>query len=413
MRPSSSGSDVFAGVLARGGVAEQVCGRAWLQALLDFEAALARAQARAGEITTEQANEIADAVRRRPLRRRRDRRGRGRDRQPGGRRGASGSRRRPTRRCTRARRARTPIDTAAMLVDQARARAAAATTCAPPPTPPPSSPKRTATRRSSAARCSSRRSPTTFGLKAAGLDARPRRGRRRPRTACRSPCSSAGPVGTLAGPGRSRSSRLARDLGLDAPVDPLAHAPRPRSASSPARSASPRARVGKAALDVILLSQTEVAEVREAAGGGSTEHAPQAQPGRRDLRARLRQAGARPRRHAARRDGAGARARRRRVAQRMAAAVRAADATGSAASWLRTSLETLEIDADRMRANVADDPTPAPPRCSSTAHWSTDDPPPRRHRARGRARARALELARRDARDVGRRRPSRWPSASG
>ena len=46
MRPSSSASDVFAGVLARGGVAEQVSGRAWLQALLDFEAALARAQAR-------------------------------------------------------------------------------------------------------------------------------------------------------------------------------------------------------------------------------------------------------------------------------------------------------------------------------------------------------------------------------
>jgi mono/diheme cytochrome c family protein len=36
---------VFSGVLARGGVAEQVSGRAWLQALLDFEAALARAQA--------------------------------------------------------------------------------------------------------------------------------------------------------------------------------------------------------------------------------------------------------------------------------------------------------------------------------------------------------------------------------
>ena len=40
------------------GVAEQVSGRAWLQALLDFEAALARAQARAGEITHEQADAI-------------------------------------------------------------------------------------------------------------------------------------------------------------------------------------------------------------------------------------------------------------------------------------------------------------------------------------------------------------------
>ena len=43
-------SDVFAGVLARGGVAERVSGRAWLQALLDFEVALAHAQASAGVI---------------------------------------------------------------------------------------------------------------------------------------------------------------------------------------------------------------------------------------------------------------------------------------------------------------------------------------------------------------------------
>ena len=56
MRPSSS---VFDGVLARGGVAEQVSGRAWLQALLDFEAALARAQARAGIISDEDAEAIA------------------------------------------------------------------------------------------------------------------------------------------------------------------------------------------------------------------------------------------------------------------------------------------------------------------------------------------------------------------
>src|SRR6478752_9247673 len=60
VKPSSSNSeDVFAGVLARGGVAEQVSGRAWLQALLDFEAALARAQAQAGELTAEQADAIA------------------------------------------------------------------------------------------------------------------------------------------------------------------------------------------------------------------------------------------------------------------------------------------------------------------------------------------------------------------
>ncbi len=59
VRPSSSRSDdVFSGVLSRGGVAAHVNGRAWLQALLEFEAALARAQAHAGVITVEQSNEI-------------------------------------------------------------------------------------------------------------------------------------------------------------------------------------------------------------------------------------------------------------------------------------------------------------------------------------------------------------------
>ena len=61
MKPSSSSSDVFAGVLARGGVAEQVSGRAWLQALLDFEAALARAQARAGSSPPRTRDAIAAA----------------------------------------------------------------------------------------------------------------------------------------------------------------------------------------------------------------------------------------------------------------------------------------------------------------------------------------------------------------
>src|SRR3954468_12427699 len=59
VRPSSSRSDdVFSGVLAKGSVAAHVGGRAWLQALLEFEAALARAQAHVGVITGEQANEI-------------------------------------------------------------------------------------------------------------------------------------------------------------------------------------------------------------------------------------------------------------------------------------------------------------------------------------------------------------------
>jgi 3-carboxy-cis,cis-muconate cycloisomerase len=48
-------------VYARGRVVEQVSGRAWLQALLDFEAGLARAQASAGMISEELATAIAAA----------------------------------------------------------------------------------------------------------------------------------------------------------------------------------------------------------------------------------------------------------------------------------------------------------------------------------------------------------------
>ena len=156
VKPSSSSSeDVFAGVLARGGVAEQVSGRAWLQALLDFEAALARAQAQAGEHHGRAGRRDRRAVRRRPLRRGRDRRGSGRDRQPRGcrRQGAEGRRR--TRRCTRTRRARTPWTPRRCSSPSARS-SRSCTICAARPTPRRSSPRRTATRRSSAARCSSR-----------------------------------------------------------------------------------------------------------------------------------------------------------------------------------------------------------------------------------------------------------------
>src|SRR6266700_5559146 len=52
---------LFDGVLARGPVREAVGDRAWLQAMLDFEAALARALARAGLITGDEARTIGAA----------------------------------------------------------------------------------------------------------------------------------------------------------------------------------------------------------------------------------------------------------------------------------------------------------------------------------------------------------------
>jgi 3-carboxy-cis,cis-muconate cycloisomerase len=63
VRPPSSTSEggLFDGVLARGRVAGEVSDRAWLQAMLDVEAALARAQARAGLLPPEHADAIARA----------------------------------------------------------------------------------------------------------------------------------------------------------------------------------------------------------------------------------------------------------------------------------------------------------------------------------------------------------------
>ncbi|MET0460933.1 MAG: lyase family protein [Ilumatobacteraceae bacterium] len=63
MSPSSSRSDAFGFLVARGPVAAATTGRAWLQAMLDAEAALAGAQADTGEIPRPTADAIAAACR--------------------------------------------------------------------------------------------------------------------------------------------------------------------------------------------------------------------------------------------------------------------------------------------------------------------------------------------------------------
>src|SRR3954453_21670470 len=54
---------LFGAVLARGGVAEATGDRAWVQAMLDAEAALARARAAAGQIPAALAEAIAASCR--------------------------------------------------------------------------------------------------------------------------------------------------------------------------------------------------------------------------------------------------------------------------------------------------------------------------------------------------------------
>ena len=61
MSPSSSSSDPFRFLIATGPVAELTSARAWVQAVLDVEAALAGAQADAGDIPLSAAGNIARA----------------------------------------------------------------------------------------------------------------------------------------------------------------------------------------------------------------------------------------------------------------------------------------------------------------------------------------------------------------
>jgi len=194
--------------------------------------------------------------------------------------------------------------------------------------------------------------PTTFGLKAAGwmlgLDTAGAR------LAGFWPVAQlGGPAGTLAGIGHEVLERYAAELGLEAPVLPW-HTERTRIAELAAALGTASGAVAKAAGDVVLLAQTEVGEVAEAAPGGSSsmphKHNPVAAI---SARACARQAPG---------SVATLLAAMEQEHERAAGAWHAEWAplrallvsTGSAAAWLRRSLEGLEVDAERMRANLHD-----------------------------------------------------------
>ena len=357
MRPSSSSSDdLFAGVLSRGGVAEQVSGTAWLLALLEFEAALARAQAHAGAITVEQANEIATVCRLEHFDVGQIAAGAAEIGNPAGpvvarlktltdapvHKGAT---------------SQDAVDTAAMIVTKRalvpllhdiRQAAAAAAQLAQTHRDTPIM-GRTLLQHAV---------PTTFGLKAAGwmssLDEAADALVRLPLAV-----QLGGPVGTLAGIADTPQdalnvlTHLARDLGLDAPQLPW-HTLRGRVGELAGALGVAAGAIGKVARDITLLAQTEVAEVREALGGGSTS-----MPHKHNPVAAISALGCAQQAPAL-------------VATLLAAMLqeheRAAGAwhsewrpltallttTGSAASWLRESLAGLEVDAGRMRTNLGD-----------------------------------------------------------
>jgi 3-carboxy-cis,cis-muconate cycloisomerase len=192
--------------------------------------------------------------------------------------------------------------------------------------------------------------PTTFGLKAAGwmlgLDAAGGRlGGFRP------VAQLGGPAGTLDGIGAEVLERYCDTLGLDMPLLPW-HTERGRIGELATSLGLTCGAIAKVAGDVVLLAQTEVGEVGEAAPGGSSSMPHKRNPvAAVSARACARQApglvatllAAMEQEH-----------------ERAAGAWHAEWAplrsllvsTGSAAAWLRSCLEGLRVDAGRMRANL-------------------------------------------------------------
>ena len=332
---------MFDGVLARGRVPESVADDAWLRAMLDAEAALAKARGQ---------SELAEAV---------AAAGAGLDPRELGRRAAeSGNpvvplvaalRERAGPEVHRGATSQDILDTALMLVAReavaivredlgAAADAAAGLAREHRATP---AIGRTLLQQAV---------PTTFGLKAAGwmlgLD-----------TAAEHldefwPVAQlAGPAGTLDGIGPEVLERYCEALRLDVPLLPW-HTERSRIGELASSLGIACGAIAKIAGDVVLLAQTEVGEVSEAAPGGSSSMPHKRNPiAAVSARACARQA-----------PGLVATllASMEQEHERAAGAWHAEwaplrallVATGSAAAWLRTCLEGLQGDAGRMRANL-------------------------------------------------------------
>ena len=197
--------------------------------------------------------------------------------------------------------------------------------------------------------------PTTFGLKAAGwaaglgtaldaLDATPLA------------AQLGGPAGTFAN--ADVLARYADALGLEAPLLPW-HTDRTRIAMLASALGMASGAVAKASGDVVLLAQTELGEVSEAAPGRSSSMPHKRNPvAAISARACARQAPGLV---------ANLLASMEQEHERAAGAWQAEWAplrallvsTGSAAAWLRACLDGLEVHPGRMLANLGEPPDPA------------------------------------------------------
>jgi 3-carboxy-cis,cis-muconate cycloisomerase len=354
-RPSSSTSELFGGIYARGDVAAEVGDAAWLRAMLDVEAALARACVAEGLIPAAAGDAIVDACRPEDF-----------DVATLGAEGAQSAS--PVVALVRILRERAGdhahdgatsqdvMDTATMLVARRALAplladaAAAADACA-----------RLAERHRAtpivARTLLAQALPTSFGLKAAvwmsGVDEAGAWLRDvRERTLA---VQMGGPVGHR---DPAIAARVARELGLAEPV--LAwHVVRVRPATLAAALAALAGVLAKIARDVTLLAQDEVAEVREggrAGRGGSSSMAHKRNPVAAVSVLACAQRvpglagtilGAMAHEHER---AAGAwQAEWGTLAELLAL-------TGSAAAWARELLEQLDVDADRMALHAGEKP---------------------------------------------------------
>jgi 3-carboxy-cis,cis-muconate cycloisomerase len=197
--------------------------------------------------------------------------------------------------------------------------------------------------------------PTTFGYKAAGwlaglLEARGRL------HGVRLPAQLGGAAGTLAAfgdRGPDVLGRFAAEVGLDEPLAPW-HARRTPVAELGGALALAAGAAAKIGLDVVLLAQTEVGEVREAGGGASSTMPHKRNP----VRAVLARACARGAQANAAVLAAGEHEHERAAGAWHAewgALSEALALTGGALAAARECLAGLEVDSERMRENMTDD----------------------------------------------------------
>lgn len=196
--------------------------------------------------------------------------------------------------------------------------------------------------------------PTTFGYKAAGwlvgvVEARSRLAE------LQLPAQLGGAAGTLAALGDDGIEvlgRYAAELGLREPVLPW-HATRTPLVELAGALAGAAGACAKAAGDIVLLAQTEVAEVAEADGGASSTMPHKRNPTSAVLALACE-------RHARAHAGVlleSAVGEHERAAGAWHAEWHALNgalaATGGAAAALRRSVEGLHVDAERMRSNIS------------------------------------------------------------